>query len=122
MHELNEGVVQCREEDDVFVLRLIGKINERKLDEGAKSLRSTLVSRLDKVEIIRLLVDFRQTRWDSDETHAKARQILGRHFQGFGQRRHFSAILINQYRFPVSENEAFFTEEREALNWLRSKQ
>lgn len=118
MPERPDIVVQYDAEHHVYVLRLSGSTNAHAVDEGAKGLRRTLDATLDTRTVIKLLIDFRATVWDSEQTHVGARHLLGKQLQPFQAYRHYSAVLNTQYAGQISETEAFFTEERDALAWL----
>lgn len=66
---------------------------------------------------IRLLADFRQISFDSEETHLalseKGRALFFKEYPNLNL-----AILNPTYANAVSEHEQWFTEKEAALNWL----
>ncbi len=122
MDEPFKDVVKYHVEDHIFVLNLSGNIDEHKLDESVRLLQSIHESNLGNDSTIKLLIDFRETLWDSVKTHFRTRQVLGKHLQKIRERHYFFALLNNENFWQTSDNEAHFTEEREAWTWLESKQ
>jgi hypothetical protein len=122
MDELSKDVVKYDTEDGIFLLKLAGKIDEQKLEDSVKLLRSILETNLGNDSPIKLLIDFRETLWDSEKTHVRTRQVLGKHLQKFSEHRYYFALLNNENSWAASDNEAHFTEEREAQAWLQGKQ
>jgi hypothetical protein len=85
------------------------------------------MEKLDKVfsgstssgSTLKILLDFRNTVWNSQQTHdtlAKiARQKFGVESQNSSR---YIAIVNNRYDGTSFENERWFTSKEEALNWL----
>jgi hypothetical protein len=68
---------------------------------------------------LKLLLDVRNTVWDSVQTHNALAKIARDKFDSnpkFIQK--YTAILNNQYIGTTFENEHWFTSKDEALNWL----
>ena len=122
MDEISNEVVRYDAADHSFWLRLSGHTDEQALNKRVELLRSSLDAHLDKASSIRLLIDIRNTVWDSEQTHFSLRQVLGNHLQKFRAHRYFFAILTNEQTWQTSEHEAHFTDEREAWTWLRSEE
>ena len=116
-----EDIVKYDTKDRIFVLKLSGNTDERKLEDSVKLLRSILESNLGNDSTIKLLIDFRETLWDSERTHIMTRQVLAKHLQKFREHRYFFALLNNENFWQASDNEAQFTEERNAWIWLQGK-
>jgi hypothetical protein len=121
MDELSKDVVKYDTEDGIFLLKLAGKIDEQKLEDSVKLLRSILETNLGNDSPIKLLIDFRETLWDSEKTHVRTRQVLGKHLQKFSAHRYYFALLNNENSWAASDNEAHFTEELQARVWLQGK-
>ncbi len=107
--------------DHIFKVDVSGGIDMSKVVEISEALRDCIKSNLIDNKAIKFLFDFRKVQWDSEETHMKAREISGNYLQEFRGHNYFSAILNDRLEGRSSENEFFFTQEQNALDWLRKK-
>jgi len=113
--------VKYIQQDHVFVVNLSGRMDERKLADISEALRDCMKINLIGNKAIKFLFDFRKVQWDSEATHYKAREISGKYLQEFRGHQYFSAILNDKREGQSSENEFFFTQEQNALDWLKNK-
>ncbi len=68
---------------------------------------------------LKVLYDARHTIWESMETHDALAKIARQKFNSDQENSQmYVAILNNQYSAPISKNEHWFTDKKEALNWL----
>lgn len=108
--------------DHIFIVNLSGRIDRSKLAEISEALRDCVKSNLISNKPIKFLFDFRKVQWDSEETHMKAREISGKYLQDVLRgNNYFSAILNDRLEGQSFENECLFTQEQNALDWLRGK-
>ncbi len=108
--------------DRIFSIDLSGKIDRTKLVEISTTLRDCIKSNLTSNKAIKFLFDFRKVQWDSEETHMNAREISAMYLQEVLRgNNYFSAILNDRFDGQSFENECLFTQEQEALDWLRKK-
>ncbi len=121
MSKSRADIVRYIPDDHIFIVNMSGKIDERELTRRAGDIRKCFRCHLKGSKTIKVLVDFRNVRWDSEVTHRKARTIIDAHLAEFRGYEHFSAIVNNQYDGRTSERECLFTKEQFALNWLKSK-
>jgi hypothetical protein len=96
-------------------------MDRRKLADISEELKDCIKSNLIRNKAIKFLFDFRKVQWDSEETHMKAREISGKYLQEFRDYNYFTAILNDQREGQSFENEFFFTQEQNALDWLRKQ-
>ena len=111
--------VKYIQQDHVYIVNLSGRIDENKLADISETLRDCIRINLTGNKAIKFLFDFRNVQWDSEETHMKAREISGKYLQEFRGHQYFSAILNDRREGQSSENEFFFTQEQNALAWLK---
>ncbi len=117
----NERITFLRQ-DHIFRVDMSGKIDLSKIAEISEALRDCIKSNLMGKKAIKFLFDFRKVQWDSEETHMKAREISGKYLHDvLRDNIHFSAILNDRVEGQSFEHECFFTQERNAFDWLRSK-
>ncbi len=109
------------QQDHIFVVNLSGRMDTQTLADISEALKNCIKLNLLNNNAIKFLFDFRKVQWDSEETHHKARDISGKYLREFRGYQYFSAILNNQREGQSFENECFFTQEQNALDWLRSK-
>jgi hypothetical protein len=121
LDDLSNDIVKYYAEDHIFSMSLTGYTDDQKLDQIVQLLKSSLDSHLEQDSALKLLIDFRDTIWNSEKTHLSTRQVLGKHLQKFREHCHFFALLTNENSSQTSEHEAHFTDERQALTWLQSK-
>ncbi len=68
---------------------------------------------------LKLLLDVRNTIWDSVQTHNALAKIAHYKFDIEPKFIHkYTAVLNNQYNGTTFENEHWFTSKDDALNWL----
>lgn len=107
------------EELNIYVLDYSGNIT---LEEGLfrmKELEKQFDSALSKGIPIKILIDVRYTNWESLETHNVLSSIARKKFDLKSKNIcQYTAVLNNQYNFPTHENEHWFTNKDEAINWL----
>ncbi len=120
MNESTDYKVRYIPEDGIFIMNMSGRMDECELARRAEEIKKCLERNLKNNEVIKVLADYRNVQWDSEATHYKAREIISRRLAEFREYKHFSAILNYQYDGQASENESFFTKEKNALDWLRS--
>ncbi|OGW49251.1 MAG: hypothetical protein A2078_07715 [Nitrospirae bacterium GWC2_57_9] len=109
-------------QDHIFKVDLSGRTDRSKLAEISEALRGCVKANLISDKTIKFLFDFRGVQWDSEETHMKAREISARYLQDVLRgSNYFSAILNDPVDGQSFENECLFTEEQNAVDWLRRK-
>jgi hypothetical protein len=108
-------------QDHIFAINLSGRLDQGKLAEISEALRDCIAANLISIKTIKFLFDFRNVQWDSEETHMKAREISRKYLQEFHGYNYFSAILNDHREGQSFENECFFIQEQNALDWLRKK-
>lgn len=114
--------VKYIQQDHIFTVHLSGRMDKRQLVDISEALRDCIKLHLISNNVIKFLFDFRKVQWDSEETHMKAREISGKYLQDvLHGNNYFSAILNDRLEGQSFENECFFTQEQNALDWLRSK-
>jgi hypothetical protein len=113
--------VKYVQEDHYFIANFSGRMDKRKLAYRAKTLRNCVKCNLKDSKVIKVLLDFREVQWDSEETHYMARKIFGEHSKEFLDYTFFSALLNDHLDGQSSENESLFTNEQDATDWLRSR-
>lgn len=108
------------ESSDVHVLDCSGKVDLQTGLAGLRALEFELKRRPMRGEHRLLLVDFRNTVWESEEVHLQLARTTRCDF-GFSADNTAlrTAILNDGWQGPVSENEHWFLTESEALQWLR---
>lgn len=121
MTKSSKPVVKYIKKDHIFAFNMSGRMTSHELARRAEALRNCLKCNLKNNKTIKVLADYRNLRWDSEETHYKAREIIDKHLMEFREYNHFSAILNDRYEGQTSEHEFLFTKEQNALAWLRSK-
>ncbi len=110
------------QQDHIFMVNLSGRIDQSKLTQISEALRDCVKSNLINNKAIRFLFDFRNVQWDSEETHMKEREVSGKYLgEVLRGNNYFSAILNDRLEGQSFENECFFTQEQNALDWLRSR-
>ena len=67
----------------------------------------------------KLLIDFRKTVWDSEETHRELSRITRRDFLHADNPTLRAAIVNERWSGALSENEHWFFAAEDALAWLR---
>ncbi len=120
MNESTDHKAKYIPEDGIFIMDMSGRIDERELARRAEEIKTCLGRNLKNNQTIKVLADYRNTQWDSEATHYKAREIISGRLTSFREYKHFSAILNDRYDGRASKNEYFFTKEQNALDWLRS--
>jgi hypothetical protein len=121
MNKSTDDRVKYVSQDHIFMVNLSGRIDRGKLAGISGALRDCIKSNLIGDKAIKFLFDFRKVQWDSEETHMKAREISGNYLREFRGHNYFSAILNDRLEGRSSENECFFTQEQNALDWLKKK-
>jgi hypothetical protein len=113
------GFYQFLQDVSIYVIDYSGKID---LEEG--------LSRMEQLEKhfnlyisdgvpLKILLDVRNTIWESVQTHDALAKIARQKFETAPKNGHkYTAILNNQYSGPTFDNECWFTSKDEALNWL----
>lgn len=104
---------------DVHVIDCAGHVD---LEVGLARLR-LLAAELEQRPMThahrRLLIDFRHTVWDSDDTHRQLSIVTRRDFGLNAANQSLRAAIVNAEREgPASANEHWFKDEAEALTWL----
>lgn len=120
MNELPDHKVKYIPEYCFFIMTMSGRMDEQELARRAEELKKCLESNLKNGQVIKVLADYRNVEWDSEATHYKAREIISERLAAFRAYKHFSAILNDRYVGKASEIEFFFTNEQNAIDWLRS--
>lgn len=109
------------EDSDVHVIDCAGRVD---LELGLarwKTVQLELEARPTKGSRRKLLIDFRDTTWASDDVHMQLSAITRREFGlNASNARIWVAFVSNSRSGLVSENERWFTSESDALVWLRS--
>ncbi len=85
-----------------------------------KLLESELAARPLQGDRRKLLIDFRGTVWDSEDTHRQLSTITRRDFGLNAENTALRAAIVNErWSGALSDNEHWFFTEVEALAWLR---
>jgi len=109
---------QYLEDQDVHVIDCSGKVD---FATGSKRLSALalVLETQPRADVRRLLIDFRETEWDSEATH-QALSIATR--ARFDQIRETArlrvAILNRRWQGCLSDDEHWFFEKCAALSWL----
>jgi hypothetical protein len=110
------------EDLDIYVLDFSGKID---LENGLSNIQQFEIfanERITEGVPFKLLVDFRNTEWDSTKTHDALAKLARKKFNpGLESVYGNTAILNNQFNGSTFPNEYWFMNEDEALNWLLNK-
>ncbi len=109
-------------DDDVHWIDCGGRVD---LETGLSRLRlleSELAARPLQGTRRKLLIDFRGTVWDSEETHRQLSTITRRDFGLNADNPTLRAAIVNQrWSGVLSDNEHWFLTFEEALVWLRGE-
>jgi hypothetical protein len=120
MNKSTDNRVKYIPQNHIFTVNLSGRMDRRKLAEISEALRDCMKANLISNKTIKFVFDFRKVQWDSEETHMKAREIAAIYLQdALRGNNYFSAILNDRLEGQSFENESFFTQEQEALDWLK---
>ena len=113
------GFYRYLEGSDVHAIDCSGRVDLQIGLERLRLLQAALEARPSSTRVQRLLIDFRNTVWASDEVHLQLSAITRRDFglnpDNPAMR---AAILNNHWEGPLSDNEHWFLEEAPALRWL----
>lgn len=109
------------QDSDVHVLDCDGRVS---LDIGIERLRvleSELAARPPRDGVTKLLIDFRNTTWDSEEVHMELSRITRTEF-GLNPGNHSirAAVLNNRWSGEIAHNEHWFFSDDPALEWLQT--
>ena len=114
------GFYRYLDDTDVHVVDCSGRVDLQIGLERLRLLHAALEAR-PGAGVRRLLIDFRNTVWDSEDVHLQLSAITRRDFglnpANAAMR---AAILNNRWEGLLSDNERWFFEEAPALEWLVS--
>lgn len=114
--------IQFLKEKEVYIIDYSGFID---LEEGLlrmEELEKYFSLYYSNRDTLKLLFDVRNTIWQSIETHNTLAKIARQKFtKEQNNKRMYTAILNNHYNIPSFENENWFTNKEEALEWLAQK-
>jgi hypothetical protein len=106
-------------EHDVHVFDCAGRVDLATGLERLKVLERELAARPLRGAHRKLLIDFRGTEWDSEDTHRELSTITRRDFGLNAENTALRAALLNQrWSGAISHNEHWFFTQEEALTWL----
>ena len=106
---------------DVLVVDCSGRVDLETGLARLKALERELGTRPLAGSRRKLLIDFRNTVWESEATHRQLSAIVRRDFGlGATDTTIRAAVLNNRWSGSVSEDEHWFLVESEALAWLGS--
>lgn len=107
------------EDQDVHVIDCSGKVDFETGSKRLSTLALVLETQPPRAGVRRLLIDFRETEWDSEATH-QALSIATR--ERFDRMRETArlrvAILNRRWEGCHSDDEHWFFEKHTALSWL----
>jgi hypothetical protein len=103
---------------DVHVLDCAGRVDFPTGMTRLEVLRRRLEEQPPAHGTIKLLVDFRNTVWESDEDHMKLSRVTREEFFGSENSKVRVAFVHEGRSGHVSENEQWFSRREEALEWL----
>jgi hypothetical protein len=107
------------EQFGVYLIDCSGKVDLELGISRLKALEAELASRPLLSGRRKLLIDFRNTIWASEETHQELSKITRRDFGLHADNPAIRAAILNQrWSGPISDNEHWFFDEGEALEWL----
>lgn len=111
--------IRYLDDSDVYVIDCSGRVDLELGRERLEALAATLASRPLVAGCRKLLLDFRNTLWASEETHQELSRMTRRDFGLHADNQAIRVAILNQrWSGPVSGNEQWFFDEREALEWL----
>jgi hypothetical protein len=109
------------EGSDVHVLDCAGKVDVPVGLARLRRLSQELEARPARDGVHRLLVDFRQTEWESEEAHRELSRATRREFGLNADNPSLRlAFVFHGGKGTVSENERWFDDDAAALAWLTS--
>lgn len=114
--------IRYLEDSGVYVVDCSGTVDLELGVSRLKALEAELRSRPVLAGRQKLLIDFRNTIWASEETHQELSKITRRDFGLRADNPSIRAAILNQrWSGPISDNEHWFLSEKEALDWLTSE-
>jgi hypothetical protein len=112
-------MIRYLEDCGVYVVDCSGKVDLELGLARLKALETELASRPLVAGRRKLLIDFRETIWASEETHRELSKITRRDFGLHADNSKLRVAILNQrWSGPISDNEHWFFAEREAFAWL----
>lgn len=121
LHSTAADRIRYLRQDHIFIVDLSGKIDSNQAAEISGALRDFVKSHEIRGKAIKFLIDFRKVKWDSEETHMKVRQITAKYLHDILHGHKYFLAILNEHVVGESlRNECFFTQEQNALHWLRS--
>lgn len=103
---------------DVHVLDCAGKVDVAVGLERLRRLSLELEARPAQDGIHRLLVDFRQTEWASEEAHRELSRATRRDFGFNAENPALCLAFLGGDKGTVSDSERWFDNDADALAWL----
>lgn len=114
--------IRYLEDSDIYVVDCSGTVDLELGLSRLKALELELQSRPLLAGRRKLLIDFRNTHWASEETHQELSKITRRDFGLRPDNPSIRAAILNRrWGGPISDNEHWFLSEEEALDWLQSE-
>lgn len=109
------------EDCDVHVLDCAGKVDVPVGLARLRRLSQELEARPARDGVHRLLIDFRNTEWASEDAHGELSRATRRDFGLDAENPSLRlAFVFHRGRGTVSSSEQWFTDDVEALAWLTS--
>jgi len=109
------------EDCDVHVLDCAGKVDAPIGLARLRRLSQELEARPARDGVHRLIVDFRQTEWESEEAHRELSQATRRDFKLNADNPSLRvAFVFHRGKGAVSNSERWFDDDGAALAWLTS--
>jgi hypothetical protein len=110
------------EDSDVHVVDCSGKVNLELGIERLRVLERQLALCPPRDGRRKLLIDFRNTVWESEDVHMQLSTITRRDFGLNAENTAVrAAVLNNRFQGAVAPNEHWFFEEAGALAWLQTQ-
>lgn len=106
---------------DIYLLDYAGRIT---LETGLSNIQK-IQSEIRRLPLhknrLRLIFDIRRTIWETTETHDSLSRIARQTFHPDNfEFTVYTAVLNNEIHGSAFENEHWFTQEEQAIQWLRS--
>jgi hypothetical protein len=113
---------QYLENFDIYSFDFSGKVDEKDGLNNIEQFDKFLDEHLSGVIPLKLLVDFRKTVFDNTLIHNELAKAARQKLNGKPKNKlWYTAILNNQYTGSTFDNEHWFINKEEALNWLLSR-
>jgi hypothetical protein len=110
------------EDSDVHVIDCSGRVDLETGLSRLKTLERELHARPVRGQRRKLLIDFRHTVFESEDVHRQLSIVTRRDFGLDAKNAAISAAIVNnRWAGTLADNEHWFLDESEALEWLRQR-